>query len=118
MITNTSNKRREEWLFGGNPKAIEAQEQEGQEQLAASSQLPVKGMTPEAAAKHGISIVKLSEGDPLFLDVKLPDGWMIQPTSHHMWSDLLDASGDKVASIFYKAAFYDRSAFIRWEEKL
>ena len=29
-----------------------------------------------------------------------------------MWSDLLDAHGRKRAAIFYKAAFYDRSATI------
>ena len=34
-----------------------------------------------------------------------------------MWSDLLDDKGVKRGSIFYKAAFYDRSAFLRLKEK-
>ena len=42
--------------------------------------------------------------------VKLPAGWKKQATDHSMWSKLLDESGAVVASIFYKAAFYDRIA--------
>lgn len=54
-------------------------------------------------------------GDPvddLFVSVQLPDGWHKEPADHSMWSDLLDDRGRKRASIFYKAAFYDRDAFI------
>lgn len=100
-------------VFGGSG-AIESQEAQGQQQLTQSSQLPTHGLTKEMAEKHGIAIVGQSAGDPLFQDVVLPDGWKIQPTDHSMWSDLLDASGQKVAGIFYKAAFYDRCASIRF----
>jgi hypothetical protein len=48
--------------------------------------------------------------------VSLPPGWKVVPTDHSMWSDLVDAKGEKRASIFYKAAFYDRDAFIRIEK--
>jgi hypothetical protein len=46
---------------------------------------------------------------------KLPAGWKKVATEHSMWSDLLDDQGRKRAAIFFKAAFYDYSAFIRWE---
>ncbi len=50
--------------------------------------------------------------DDLFINVVLPDGWQKKPTDHSMWSDLVDERGRKRANIFYKAAFYDRSAHL------
>lgn len=120
MITNTSNAPKIERLFGGNPNAIEAQEAQGQQELVKSSQLPVKANSPRgvnAAEKYrelGICVVGNSAGDNLFLNVTLPDGWQIQATGHPMWSKLIDANGKEIASIFYKAAFYDREAFINF----
>ena len=114
MIKNTSKNPHHEWILGGNPSAIEAQESEGQRQLAASSQLPIEGLA-EIAAELNIQIVKPSTGDPLFTDVILPKGWKVQPTDHSMWSELLDETGATRAVVFYKAAFYDRRAFIRKE---
>lgn len=55
------------------------------------------------------------EGDGLFQYVTLPDGWKKVETDHAMWSHLVDDKGRKRASIFYKAAFYDRSAHLRLE---
>jgi hypothetical protein len=113
-IENTTNNPRPEWVLGGDPESIERQEAQGQAQLARSSQLPADGLTPELAAKHQIQIVGPSKGDALFVDVKLPKGTEVRPTDHSMWSELF--AGDvKIASIFYKAAFYDRCAFIRFE---
>ena len=34
-------------------------------------------------------------------------------SDHSMWSKLEDENGVEIASIFYKAAFYDMSAFMR-----
>ena len=110
-ITDTSKHRRDEWLFGGNPEAIEAQEAAGQEELSKSSQLPSNGLEKVAQA-CGIEVLGPSAGDALFSDVRLPEGWKIQPTEHAMWSDLVDETGKKRAAIFYKAAFYDRRADI------
>jgi sorbitol-specific phosphotransferase system component IIBC len=45
----------------------------------------------------------------------LPDGWKIVPTSHALWSDLVDDKGRKRAAIFFKAAFYDYNAHISFE---
>jgi hypothetical protein len=52
------------------------------------------------------------KNDPLFQYVEMPPGWKKQRTDHSMWSDLLDDKGRKRGSIFYKAAFYDRDAFM------
>lgn len=120
MITDTSKKQHPEWLFGMNPGAIEAQEAQGQKELVQSSQLPAKVNSPygiNAADKYkelGITVVDKTDGDRLFLDVVLPDGWAIKPTDHSMWSHLVNENGEEVASIFYKAAFYDRDAFINF----
>jgi len=50
--------------------------------------------------------------DDLFVEVQLPKGWAKVPTDHSMWSELIDDLGRVRARIFYKAAFYDRSAHI------
>ena len=114
-IKNTANDEKHvEWLFGGNPGAIESQEKRGQDQVVASSgtTLPVDGSnTPEIAAL-GIKFGDPVEGDPLFRHAELPDGWSVKATDHSMWSDVVDANGKAKASIFYKAAFYDRRARI------
>lgn len=90
---------------------IERQEKLGQTQLAKSSQLPTEGLA-SIAAEHGITVKGETKGDPMFSDVELPEGWSIQPTDHSMWSNLVDDNGMVIAGIFYKAAFYDRRAFI------
>jgi hypothetical protein len=114
MIRNTAEMDPLERLITAMDRGgIEASEARGQRELAASSQLPADGMK-NMPSDLGIVVNGPSDGDPLFVNVTLPDGWTIKPTDHSMWSDLLNASGVKVASIFYKAAFYDRSAFIRW----
>jgi hypothetical protein len=52
------------------------------------------------------------DGKDLFIDAEIPVGWKKVPTDHAMWSNLLDPQGRVRASIFYKAAFYDRAAFM------
>lgn len=60
--------------------------------------------------KIGIKFGDSVDGDPMFQEVTLPDGWKKVSTGHSMWSDLVDDKGRRRAGIFYKAAFYDRSA--------
>ena len=67
----------------------------------------------ENMQRMGIQFGEPVEGDPIFISAILPKGWRKQPTEHPMWSDLLDDKGRKRAAIFYKAAFYDRSAQMR-----
>lgn len=99
-----------ELLILGNPAAIESQEARGQSQLVESQQLPRKGI--EALEKLGVKVIHRHGHDSLFCDVELPQGWTKRATDHSMWSELVDDKGQVVASIFYKAAFYDRDAFI------
>lgn len=121
--TNTKKEPRPEWLFGMNPGAIENQEAEGQKELVASAQLPRKCNSPhglnaaEQYHKMGIQVFTSSKGDDLFLGVKLPDGWTKEATDHSMWNKLIDDKGRVRATFFYKAAFYDRDAFINFNTR-
>ncbi len=120
---NTKNNPHWGWVMGGNPSAIERQEAEGQKELVESQQLPRKCNSPrginaaEQYHKMGIKVFTGSKGDDLFLGVKLPDGWKKKATDHSMWNELIDDKGRKRASFFYKAAFYDRDAFVNFESR-
>lgn len=92
---------------------IEAQEAQGQRQLVGSTQLPVKGNHDPKFAEMGIIFGASTPDDPLFCEATLPAGWSKRATDHSMWSEIVDEIGKVRASIFYKAAFYDRDAFIR-----
>jgi hypothetical protein len=116
MITNTEkNAKHPGWIMGVNPEAIEQQEKKGQNQLINSSELPVnindedKKILQDQGVKFGSPLAK----DPIFCIAELPKGWSKRATDHSMWSELIDQDGNYKASIFYKAAFYDRSAFMR-----
>lgn len=92
------------------PGGIEAQEAAGQAAMAKSKdRLPCDG---DWIALQEMGVVRGEKVDEIFYRAVLPEGWKIVPTDHSMWSDLVDASGTKKASIFYKAAFYDRRASI------
>ncbi len=88
-VTNTSKRPRLEWLMGGNPNAIEAQEAQGQKELVNSSQLPSKVNSPrgvnieEQYALMGIKVIGKTQGDELFLDVELPNGWKKEEDLSH-----------------------------------
>lgn len=102
-----------EALFGGDSSnAIERQEKRGQDSLVNSTVLPHKFNQCERWQFEKIGIVFGEQVDDLFTNVTLPPGWKKQPTNHPMWSDLIDDQGRVRAGIFYKAAFYDRSAHI------
>jgi len=101
-------------MAGGSSNAIERQEAAGQAELCMSEVLPSDGLEQvrQMIESNGGSIGSPVMGDPMFIEVKLPSGWKKQATDHSMWSDLIDDKGRKRAGIFYKAAFYDRSAHI------
>jgi hypothetical protein len=65
----------------------------------------------------GIKVLGADPDDPIWCRVELPQGWRLEATGHSMWSRLLDAKGCARASIFYKAAFYDRSCHIDPEHR-
>lgn len=87
----------------------------GQRQLVASQQLPTKiqsGMVADFEAL-GFTFGEPLKDDPMFRPATLPPGWTKRGTDHDMWSRIDDELGRERVSIFYKAAFYDRSAFMR-----
>ena len=99
---------------GSSSIAILGQEADGQKSFVGRDVLPtdMRENAETVLKLAGVEFLGVVEDDPLFQYVKLPKGWRKTGTGHSMWSDLLDAKGRKRASIFYKAAFYDRSAFI------
>jgi hypothetical protein len=103
-------------LTGDASGAIESQEARGQTSFVNSTDLPVshgiKDNRDDVLLAWGIKLGEPHEGDPIFRPAELPDGWEKQPTDHAMWSKLVDDEGRERASIFYKAAFYDRSSHI------
>ena len=105
-------------------KAIENQEKRGQQSVVRNQRLPKRvkryskdnvERTKQQYESMGISII--NECDDLFWSVKLPEGWEIRETDHSMWNNLIDDKGRVRARFFYKAAFYDREAFIEFLDK-
>jgi len=103
-----------EAMVVGSTDFVYDQEARGQQTFVNSTTLPTDmagGENDKAALESvGVKFLGVVEGDDMFQYVELPEGWKLQPTNHSMWSDLLDDKGRKRAAIFYKAAFYDRSA--------
>lgn len=100
--------------------AIETQEARGQQQFVASHTLPIDGLewkfdrdkynvTPKEYLTS-LGFVFGEKQDDMFINVALPEGWTMEPTDHSMWSYVNDSNGRERLSIFYKAAYYDRSA--------
>lgn len=111
-------------MEGKDPSdAIERQEARGQRTAAKEQWLPksLGGFKREDARPkyEALGIKVLGAVDNLFLKVELPEGWEVIPEEDSCyWSGLYDASGKEVARFFYKAAFYDRDAFIGFLEDL
>lgn len=101
--------------LGGMDDYIGGMERQGQQQLVHSDRLPteVHGGTDEDFIALGFSFGAPDAGDAMFRPATLPDGWKRQGSEHSMWSHVIDANGRKRVSIFYKAAFYDRKAYMR-----
>jgi hypothetical protein len=97
----------ENFRTASTPGGIEAQEARGQQALVSSDELPKDAPWDELEA---MGIKKGAPVGDLFVLATLPDGWKKVATGHSMWSELRNAEDKVVANIFYKAAFYDRSA--------
>lgn len=110
-------------MTGSVSEAVDMQEAAGSKDLLCNDVLPIKGTLTPGVRSVDISKIKTeleSIGflfgemeDDIFVKVKLPDGWYKESQSNY-WSYLFDDKGRCRASIFYKAAFYDRSAHINW----
>jgi hypothetical protein len=104
-------------LVAATPGGIEAQEAAGQATLCANEQLPkdMRGATREQLEAIGFKFG--TDIDELFVTAHLPPGWKKAATDHSMHSDLVDDKGRERAGIFYKAAFYDRRAYLSFNPR-
>lgn len=100
----------ENFLIAATPGGIEAQEARGQQEFVASETLPIECPRKDL---ESLGFVFGENADDLFVYVQFPEGWSKKPTDHSMWSKLVDSQGRGRGDIFYKAAFYDRSAHMR-----
>lgn len=123
-VTNTEAEHDKEDVLSNfpfiNPNTIYRQEAQGQKELVGYLQLPRKingkGDTKIIFKKLGIKILNTDDtSDDLFWNVRLPVAWKIEATEHDMWNKLLDDKGRTRMSIFYKASFHDRKAFVNLE---
>jgi hypothetical protein len=101
------------FVAAATPGGIEAQEAAGQQALVNSELLPLDGIDDVAIPLRITYEKKVIDG--IFVKASMPIGWKKVGSDHSMWSYIVDETGKKRAAIFYKAAFYDRSAFIRLE---
>jgi hypothetical protein len=103
----------------GSSNAIEMQEARGQRELVNSDVLPIKGAiaNQRLLESWGFKFGERPTGDEIFIEVEMPAGWKKLPTDHSMWSKLVDDKGRTRAGIFYKAAFYDRSAHMSLDRR-
>jgi len=92
------------------PGGIERQEKQGQLTFTKGDYLPKEMQGDCRAVCEAWGIVFGKEIDDLLIEAKLPAGWQKVPTDHSMWVDVVDEKGRKRLIVFYKAAFYDRSA--------
>lgn len=97
----------------GSSGAIEAQEAAGQHEVVNSTAIPTEmNCTAEDLEALGFGLGEVHAGDPMFREATLPPGWTREGSGHSMWSYIVDERGFRRCCIFYKAAFYDRSAYI------
>lgn len=123
MIENTNDPAAKTMLLadllGGvtGSEAVYAQEARGQAQIVRSESLPTDtGSTPdETFTALGFTFGAANPADPLFRPAALPEGWTKRATEHSMWSEIVDTHGRVRVMVFYKAAFYDRRAYMRIE---
>ena len=101
-------------LTAATPGGIEAQEAQGQRDFVASETLPTE--CPREKLEE-LGFIFGEAADDIFTYVQFPEGWKKVPTDHSMWSDLVDDKGRKRGGIFYKAAFYDRSAHMSLDRR-
>jgi len=92
-----------------DPDCIEVQEVQGQKNFVNSSALPIDANW-DALQRWGI--VQGAPMDDLFCSCTLPEGWKKVPMEESRGSRLVDSRGLIRAHIFFKAAFYDRSAHL------
>ena len=104
-------------MMSGEENVIQKKEKEGQDELIRRTMLP-RTMYPEKSVweELGFSFSDIPTDD-LMYEGTLPDGWNIQGTQHHMWSEIIDKDRNIRGNIFYKASPYDRKAYMALDQK-
>jgi hypothetical protein len=122
-IENTSKRDPLLHLLGamseGTSDYIENMERAGGRAMLTATTLPTDGSEKPEVQALGIKWGDPVEGDPIFRHAELPDGWTKTPgdNPHGYWTNICDETGNVRASVFYKAAFYDRRAHIGAERQ-
>lgn len=111
------NGESDNFMAACSPNGIEKQEAAGQQDLLMSDYLPRQCLYCTKEQLEAMGIRFGDDIDDLFVSVTLPSGWTKQATDQSMWSDLVDDKGRIRASIFYKAAFYDKNAHISLQQR-
>ena len=103
--------------MSGEQNVLETMEYEGQSKAVNETMLAIE-MKPEKKVweKLGFSFSEIP-GDDVLCKATLPSGWTLRATDHAMWNDIVDTNNNVRASMFYKAAFYDRSAHMNLENR-
>lgn len=107
-----------EGMATGSPASfIGRQEAAGQREMVNSTVIPTEliGCTEGDLVALGFELGPIVEGDPLFRQATLPEGWTREGSDHAMWSHIVDPDAYHRCAIFYKAAFYDRRAHLSVE---
>lgn len=103
-------------LADATPRGIEASEKRSQQELVASTLMPLKlgGLRDNQRPMFEAAGFAFGDAvDEVFQSATLPLGWTRKATDHSMHSDILDGRGRRRVEVFYKAAFYDRRADAR-----
>jgi hypothetical protein len=61
----------------------------------------------------GVKFNGLVEGDEIFENVELPDGWSVVESDNPEWFSLDDDNGNSRAVIYYSTSYYKRYAWLR-----
>jgi len=110
-------------MFGGS-EAIEMSEKKGQSKMVSNTYLPrvFNGVawdkpkdTREWYESLGIKVRDCE--DDLFYECELPSSILLEAREDTSYWSNLKRDGSVIGTIFYKAASYDRSAFINNEIK-
>lgn len=110
-VENSSARPLEEHLVGliVSDSYVPDMEASGQQQLVGSSRLPAEGDWDGLVALGFVKGDPVA-GDPLFVEATAPVAWVRRSMDHSLHSEIFDDRGLPRVGIFYKAAFYDRSA--------
>lgn len=101
-------------MSDGADDYITGMEAAGQRQIVQSTVIPrdrdAYSRDITDATYEALGFVFGDATDDLFQEVTLPKGWSRNGSDHNMWSHIVDQYGRERVAVFYKAAFYDRSA--------